>query len=92
MRLSDKLDKALDELNYRCDDNGIQAEAIAQAKEQILQAAMESFDGVTRFEVISENGRELVKYDVNIELSLQDDGRTLKVFLRDIKDRWEKKL
>lgn len=39
----------------------------------------------TRFEVIDSTkdgeGRTLVKYDVNIELQYQDDGRTLKVFL-----------
>lgn len=43
---------------------------------------------VTRFEVIDHTkdvtqggGKVLVQYDVKIELSLQDDGRTLKVFL-----------
>lgn len=46
-------------------------------------------DNVTRFEVIDHTlvadpvGRIVVKYDVKVELSLQDDGRTLKVFLRD---------
>lgn len=42
---------------------------------------------VTRFEVIDHGtggeGRVLVKYGVSIELSYQDDGRTLKVFVRD---------
>ncbi len=45
-------------------------------------------DKVTRFEVIDHTlpiqhggGRVLVKYDVKVELSLQDDERTLKVFL-----------
>jgi len=43
---------------------------------------------VTRFEVISylsreEAGRLIVRYNVDIELSLQDDGRTLKVFMTD---------
>lgn len=42
---------------------------------------------VTRFEVINHyndnGGRELVKWhsDLKVELSLQDDGQTLKVFL-----------
>lgn len=46
---------------------------------------------VTRFEVIDhagprasyspEQARSVVAYDVSVELSLQDDGRTLKVFL-----------
>jgi hypothetical protein len=37
---------------------------------------------VTRFEVIDETGRAYVKHHVEIELSYQDDGRTLKVFVR----------
>lgn len=39
--------------------------------------------GVTRFEVIHHTGREMVLYDVEVDLELQDDGRTLKVFLTD---------
>lgn len=38
-------------------------------------------DHITRFEVIG-NGRELVRNGVEVELSLQDDNRTLKVFLK----------
>jgi hypothetical protein len=42
---------------------------------------------VTRFEVIDhtskKGGRVLVEKGVKIELSLQDDNRTLKVFLTD---------
>ena len=44
---------------------------------------------VTRFEVIDhtskKRGRIVVEYNVNIELSLQDESRTLKVFLTDKK-------
>lgn len=36
---------------------------------------------VNRFEVIDENGRSYVKYDCNVELSYQDDGKTLKIFI-----------
>lgn len=37
---------------------------------------------VTRLEVIDENGRSYVKYQISdIEFSLQDDARTLKIFL-----------
>ena len=39
----------------------------------------------TRFEVIDSAGRRLVEYGVNIEISMQDDGRTMKVFLTKIK-------
>lgn len=50
---------------------------------------------VTRFEVVDHSGaasrvtydpehpRSVVAYGVDVELSVQDDGRTLKVFLRD---------
>ncbi len=37
---------------------------------------------VTRFEVIDKDGRSYVTYDVSsIRFSLQDDGRTIKVFI-----------
>ena len=38
-------------------------------------------DQVTRFEVIDETGRAYVKYNNSFELSYQDDGKTLKVFV-----------
>ena len=42
---------------------------------------------VTRFEVIDHTrggkGRVLVEYGVNVEVQIQDEGRTLKVFLSD---------
>ena len=40
---------------------------------------------ITRFEVINEKGRVLVYYNVKVELLYQDDGKTLKVFLKDNK-------
>jgi len=37
---------------------------------------------VTRVEVITNNGREYVQYECsNVQVSLQDDGQTIKVFL-----------
>ena len=38
---------------------------------------------VTRFEVIGKPGRMIVRYGVSVRLALQDEGRTLKVFLGD---------
>jgi hypothetical protein len=56
--------------------------AKAMEKEQKLNT-----DTVTRFEVIDHTkemlGRAFVKYGVNVELSFQDDNKTLKVFLTD---------
>jgi hypothetical protein len=40
------------------------------------------FPEVTRFEVIDHNGRSLVGYDVLVRFDFQDEGRTLKVFLK----------
>jgi hypothetical protein len=43
-----------------------------------------STDKVTRVEVIDQDGRSYVHWDDNntkVELSFQDDGRTLKVFI-----------
>lgn len=39
-----------------------------------------------RFEVIDENGRQYVKYDVDIEFSIQDNGETLKIFINKRKE------
>lgn len=44
--------------------------------------SIESFPQVTRVEVISKKGREFVQYDCSdVQVSMQDDGQTLKVFL-----------
>ena len=41
---------------------------------------------VTRLEIISENGREYVNMNCELEdLSYQDDGKTLKVFIKNVK-------
>ena len=43
---------------------------------------LEAFPHVTRVEVIGRNGREFVSWDCsNVQVSLQDDKRTLKVFV-----------
>lgn len=48
-----------------------------------IKSTVEYDKTVTRFEVISGEGRLIVRYDVEIAVSYQDDGRTLKVFMRD---------
>jgi hypothetical protein len=40
---------------------------------------------VTRFEVIDEHGRAYTDHYCKVELSYQDDGRTLKVFIKPLK-------
>lgn len=39
-------------------------------------------DKVTRFELIDDTGRILVMYNISIDLHLQDEGRTLKGFIK----------
>lgn len=38
--------------------------------------------GVSRFEVIDEGGRTHVYYNVTVETVIQDEGKTLKVFVK----------
>ena len=43
---------------------------------------IKSYPLINRVEVIGKNGREFVQYDCsNVQVSVQDEGRTLKVFL-----------
>ena len=43
---------------------------------------LKNYPDVTRVEVITDTGREFVRYECsNVQVSLQDDGQTLKVFL-----------
>ena len=43
---------------------------------------LKNYPDVTRVEVINGSERELVRYECsNVQVSLQDDGQTLKVFL-----------
>lgn len=42
----------------------------------------DTFAGITRFEVIDDNGRALVRKVVKLDYSIQDEGRTLKVFVQ----------
>lgn len=37
---------------------------------------------ITRLEVIDETGRVYSRWDVEIEQSVQDEGRTLKIFVK----------
>lgn len=42
------------------------------------------YSRVTRVEIVGKDGREIVMTDVtNVKISMQDDGRTMKVFLND---------
>ena len=43
---------------------------------------IKTYPDVTRVEVITNNGREYVQYECsNVQVSLQDDGQTIKLFL-----------
>ena len=43
---------------------------------------LRNYPEVTRVEIITNNGREFVQYECsNVQVSLQDDNQTIKVFL-----------
>jgi hypothetical protein len=43
---------------------------------------IKNYPNATRVEVITNDGREFVRYHCNnVQVSMQDDGRTIKVFL-----------
>jgi hypothetical protein len=43
---------------------------------------IKNYPEVTRVEVITNSGREFVRYECSdVQVSLQDDGQTIKVFL-----------
>ena len=48
----------------------------------VLCALQDRTSKTTRFEVIDDTGRAYVKYRCSIELSYQDDGKTLKIFVK----------
>jgi hypothetical protein len=64
----------------------ISDEEIEARLQRVLRQARAASDlgAVTRFEVIGPGmkGRRLVEYGVEVHLVIQDEGRTLKVFLR----------
>ena len=54
-------------------------------------AEKEKASAVTRFEVIDETGRIYTICGCNISLSWQDNGQTLKVFVKSAPERYKKK-
>lgn len=58
-------------------------------KEENLKNPANEFKSITRFEAIDHrkngNGRVLSVWDINIEVSIQDSGKTMKVFITDKK-------
>ena len=70
------------------DETYLKQELLESFKNQIMREDEVIVDGimklprVTRVEVIDENGRSYVNYDVEVELSYQDSAQTLKLFLK----------
>ena len=53
----------------------------------VFEKGYPSFEAVNRVEVIDNTGRKYVKYDVDyVGIDLQDDGKTLKVFVKYIQE------
>lgn len=53
----------------------------------IGEITQENIGNITRFEVIDKTGHVVVRYNIAIEISIQGDGRTLKVFLLERKEK-----
>jgi hypothetical protein len=51
-------------------------------KEYQRLSFLDMYKDVTRFEVIDESGRAYITRNVTVDLSMQDDNRTLKVFVK----------
>ena len=45
--------------------------------------AIKKFNKINRIEIIDKNGRFYISYNVDLEFSIQDDGKTLKIFVND---------
>jgi hypothetical protein len=71
------LEKEFVKLESTIGVHGVMYELIEQAKE-------DDTSKVTRLEVIDTNGIVYQKWNCNVELSYQDDDRTLKVFIKPI--------
>ena len=60
------------------------AELKKQEEKKMNETDLIPYSRITRVEVIGTHGRELVKHDVtDVQISIQDDGQTLKLFLKD---------
>jgi hypothetical protein len=70
------------------DETYLKEELLESFKNEIMREDEVIVDGimklprVTRVEVIDENGRSYVNYNVEVELSYQDSAQTLKLFLK----------
>ena len=70
------------------DETYLKEELLETFKNEIMKEDEVIVDGiiklprVTRVEVIDENGRSYVNYNVEVELSYQDSAQTLKLFLK----------
>jgi hypothetical protein len=51
-------------------------------KEYQRLSALDHYKDVTRFEVIDESGRVYIRLHTHVDVSLQDNNRTLKVFIK----------
>ena len=51
-------------------------------KEYQANNGLGSLEHITRFEVIDENGRAYARHFAEVTVSLQDDNKTLKIFIK----------
>lgn len=91
MTLSETIDEILlTSQGEFLDDKLTNKQIRIKAREKLLSACQESFEKINRIEVIDETGRVYAKGSiygtpVKVQLDFQDDDRTLKVFVENIK-------
>jgi predicted secreted Zn-dependent protease len=79
MKTEEEIEKIAEEQCYTMESKIGFAWGYTQCQED-----MADISKVTRFEVIDEHGRAYTQKDCKVELSYQDDGRTLKVFINSL--------
>jgi hypothetical protein len=71
----------LDEIPHESPLTCMARAALAQPEPETV-GSLTNYPKVTRVEVITSKGREFVQHEcAHVRFSLQDDGRTIKVFL-----------
>jgi hypothetical protein len=72
-----------EKLNKEFDDALEGFDSWAQKKREAATDGIAPMPGITRVEVIDENGRSYVNWkpDNRVKLSIQDSGKTLKIFI-----------
>jgi hypothetical protein len=90
MKSKEEIKQLAQEVHYESQNQGLDENGCFNQYQGFIkgytqcQQDMAKDQTVTRFEVIDENGRAYTRPYCKVELSYQDDGRTLKVFINSL--------